>query len=379
MASRRRSGWSRDTPARRRGGRVAEPADEDQDRGEDPRHPRPVEAEGGWHVPPPLGSRLWQKSALGRPYTGGGVLLSAAEVAFCHAHRHLPWPEEGWWSAQAAADGDLVVESAALAHLRRPGELVGLVEHHQGTPAAAGTWAYRWHREQHPAKDPPAAQVRWVRATDAADLDALDAWTTAVEAAEQSAEVLVVDDELDVTWYRCTRPQPVGRHGAPAAAEPSVLDLLRATLTSDRHDDGSSPDTGRWVAWPDDAAWPWPRIGLPRAGGRWLDPLEQAWVERRLRPDAVGDLSATEALHAALLDRGLLPRSGFKFGTRWRVYEQAADEEHAPWLIVPWQDGPATWQDICLAARLASGVRKRWLVADGALERRWSIQRVSVG
>ncbi|MEM3341310.1 MAG: tRNA-intron lyase, partial [Thermoplasmata archaeon] len=57
--------------------------------------------------------------------------------------------------------------------------------------------------------------------------------------------------------------------------------------------------------------------------------------------------------------RGLLPRTGFKYGTHFRAYEGHPDNEHAKYLVhvlLPYSR--ITWQDISRAVRLAHGVKK---------------------
>mgnify|MGYP003325727680 CR=1 FL=1 len=63
-----------------------------------------------------------------------------------------------------------------------------------------------------------------------------------------------------------------------------------------------------------------------------------------------------------LLGRGLNPKSGFKYGTKWRCYEGEIGMGHAPWLIVHPDKIPNDWNEACLASRLASGVNKKWLM-----------------
>ena len=62
-----------------------------------------------------------------------------------------------------------------------------------------------------------------------------------------------------------------------------------------------------------------------------------------------------------LINRGLHPRPGFKYGTKWRCYDTILGESHAPWLVVHPDNGPVNWEEACLASRLAAGVNKKWL------------------
>ncbi|MDI6887338.1 MAG: tRNA-intron lyase [Candidatus Thermoplasmatota archaeon] len=62
--------------------------------------------------------------------------------------------------------------------------------------------------------------------------------------------------------------------------------------------------------------------------------------------------------------RGLLVKTGFKYGTHFRVYDDLPDKVHARYLAhaVP-QDYISTWPEISRAVRLAHGVKKEILFA----------------
>lgn len=65
-----------------------------------------------------------------------------------------------------------------------------------------------------------------------------------------------------------------------------------------------------------------------------------------------------------LKKRGLIIKTGFKYGTHFRVYDGDPNCTHAPFLVhaVP-SDYNCFWQDISRAVRLAHGVRKEMLFA----------------
>ena len=102
--------------------------------------------------------------------------------------------------------------------------------------------------------------------------------------------------------------------------------------------------------------WPLPSIGLPHFSGRYLRTEEWHYLQN--------PSSRTDGLFAALVEAGLLLRPGFKYGCRWRAYEDDIEVAHAPWLIQPRSEAPDNWEEVCLAVRLAEGVNKRWLCAD---------------
>lgn len=63
-----------------------------------------------------------------------------------------------------------------------------------------------------------------------------------------------------------------------------------------------------------------------------------------------------------LRSRGLIVKTGFKYGTHFRVYEGSPDECHARYLVHAFQDSKvAMWPEISRTVRLSGGVRKEIL------------------
>ncbi len=246
----------------------------------------------------PAAQRFWDKSALGVPQSGNRLLLSAAEVLFCNRQRNLALPE-GWESVRLEQEGisGLLHEAAALEAVRTPGELVVLTQNlaKLNLPEAASesSWALRWPRIGRVTDGPPDGELRWVKASEAIDWRELHEWARATTAADRIAEVLIVDDDLDVTTYRLSSCNPTGE-------------------------------------------------------------------VNHTESDA-GDENPFSVLLEDVIARGLLPRSGFKYGTRWRLYDRPLGEAHAPYLLQHEDEAPSDWAQICLSARMATGVNKTWL------------------
>lgn len=69
-----------------------------------------------------------------------------------------------------------------------------------------------------------------------------------------------------------------------------------------------------------------------------------------------------------LRDKGLLVKTGFKYGTHFRVYEKQPDECHARYLVHSLRDDRRmTWPEISRTVRLAHGVKKEILFCDQSL------------
>jgi len=54
-------------------------------------------------------------------------------------------------------------------------------------------------------------------------------------------------------------------------------------------------------------------------------------------------------------------RPGFKYGCKWRVYDDEVAKSHAPWLLQPLAEAPQSWENMCLSVRLSEGVHKKWI------------------
>ncbi len=69
-------------------------------------------------------------------------------------------------------------------------------------------------------------------------------------------------------------------------------------------------------------------------------------------------------VYSQLRDKGYIVRPGLKFGTDFAVYEKGPGLDHAPFLVhvIPQKDGVVPL-DIVRAGRLATSVRKRFIIA----------------
>jgi tRNA-intron endonuclease, archaea type len=81
---------------------------------------------------------------------------------------------------------------------------------------------------------------------------------------------------------------------------------------------------------------------------------------RKIQPDIERRLFAYSDLRKA----GLIPKTGFKFGSHFRVYREQIGEGHAQYLVHVIQENyMSTWTEISRAIRLANSVRKQMIFA----------------
>lgn len=102
------------------------------------------------------------------------------------------------------------------------------------------------------------------------------------------------------------------------------------------------------------------RLDVEDGQGRAVAPEDLAARARRLEPDF--DLRLR--LYGHLRRAGVVVKTGFKYGTHFRAYVGAPEEEHAPYLVHALAPGRLLpWPEIAGFVRLAHGVRKRLFFA----------------
>jgi tRNA-intron endonuclease len=196
------------------------------------------------------------------------------------------------------------------------------------------------------------------------------------QGARKNLLLAVVDEESDLTYYRV-------REVAPKGTVPPVpaTKVFPAFVADDRvfvHDPEGVEALGRGAAYGSrvgsrlelsllesvslvDAG----RISLRDAKSHRPVPVAQLTARaKRLDPDFSERLAAYRALRA----RGLIVKTGFKYGAHFRAYLRDPEQSHAKYLVRAVPVRFATpWPLVAGAVRLAQGVRKEHLfaVVDG--------------
>ena len=340
--------------------------------------------EDGWIYDGRAANRLWEKSALGKKISDGKLLLSDAELLFCHKHRGLNLPKsnslessEGkynWIIETISKNPYLLMESTILESLRASGNKIVLNNNlHNIGIKHNDSWALRWNSEQHPSNSEPVSEILWFYSGESVSdlnynngpmakllgwtknngtMDRLLTWQELVSKSGRIAEILVIDDEQSVVTYRISEADPRGHLLPPDKIDYENISKLLFKCEIDDH--------GLYFSGFEN--WPNECIGIPTHNGRKLDIIESEILRFYVENNANDKLSNSAKLLLDLWKRGLNTRSGFKYGTTWRCYKGEIGKEHAPWLVVDSsKEGPKNWAEVCLSSRLASGVNKKWL------------------
>ncbi len=157
-------------------------------------------------------------------------------------------------------------------------------------------------------------------------------------AVEKPAAIAVVDGDGDVTYYMLSDADPRGERFERPAANNMIQAGNRVFILDDSVDFGTfGKNEGKFA-----------HLSVYEA--RYLAPGIDIDVDEEIYE-----------VYRDLRDRGLIVKSGFKYGTHFRVYERSI-EEHSRYLVhvVPRRE---EMQRVSRAVRVAHGVRKELLLA----------------
>lgn len=319
--------------------------------------PRGTIEDGEIRVAGDARQRYYDSRGYGRPLGGNEIALAPVEAAHLLSRGDLAVEDLDFPAfVQTIEDPSFFVRFLVYADLRERGFYL--------SPAREG-WV----------DDPPenAQFVVYERGSGPWDDDRLYELRVAGEreaipVADLQGTLAVVDEESEVTYFEIDRPM---MEGATDAFSGSV----EADLLADRAIVWDAPESlftrhfyGQPLAGREHVGGP---IQLSLVEAAYLARQERLSVERSVleRGRAVeGDrFDRRLAVYAALRDRGVVPKTGFKFGADFRVYTdvESVDElGHSTSLVRVFPPAhTVSPRDLALDVRLAHGVRKRMVFA----------------
>ncbi len=181
----------------------------------------------------------------------------------------------------------------------------------------------------------------------------------------------IVDEEGDITYYEISVLAPKGKIHAHAFAKGSGLllenrlvlfenklseDLLEKEFFGKPFGDGLQLSLVE-------------ALYLAKNGTITIHDLEGEKISLKNFEESIGqgqpDIDQRLAVFTDLKKRGLLVKTGFKFGAHFRAYTQQPEKTHAEYLIhVVKQSFRSTWAEMSRAVRLAHSVNKEILFAQ---------------
>lgn len=308
---------------------------------------------------------LYNKGAFGTPQSGGSLVLTLTEALYLVENNRLR--VEGHDAASllrhaSATEEDFELRYIVYRDLRSRTFVVKPSSHLDYNVYPRGTI---------PGRAASSHVVRCI--SERASLDPAAVAADHARASKLGKKLLlaVVDEEGDLTYYEASLEDL--RADIPALPR----DTTTATLLEDRvlvldaaaakalfADGYFGRDIGLGL-----------QLALPEAlylaeegrllvtganGRARLSPDELAERARALEPE----FELRRALYRHLRRRGVVVKTGFKYGTHFRAYVGAPEEEHAPYLVHAVAPGRALpWPEVAGFVRLAHGVRKRLFFA----------------
>ncbi len=314
-------------------------------------------------------STLHSKGSHGTPLAGGSLALSLAEAAYLLEAGRLKVRRDGGFVRLE----DLLLEGAQFDERFELRYLVyrdfrerGFVVREEG-PAARIDFSVRPRGA--PAKAPSKSWVLAVsERSEFKAAEVLD-YVERAEGLGKEALVAVVDEEGDITHYSFA-PGLKPHHGAAP-----TLPKARGVLSGNHVLVGGDGATTLHEADPllGKSLKHLLRLSLMEAaylaseGKLVVTQGAQALSEARLIAVASKhqpDFAERLRVYRALRSRGLTPKTGFKYGAHFRVYDRQGGSTHARYLVqVIGQAYTAPWPELARAVRLSHGVRKRLVLA----------------
>jgi tRNA-intron endonuclease len=317
-------------------------------------------------------SALHNRGSFGAPRAGGGLELSLLEAVYLVEAGRLevrgrgePASLRALFRQASAAVPAFEIRYLVYRDLRQRGYIV---EERDG-PLDFQVYPRGGAPRKTPAK-------YWVAArSERAVFDLAEILGHAKEASAVRKALLlaIVDEESDLTYYAVREAEPRGQLAPPRLEAPAIVHFLgdRATVVDEAQANAlhAAGFFGKIVG---------RRLQLSLLETAFL--LKAGLVEVRNadtdRPIGLArlvreakavqpDFDLRLRAYEDLADRGIIAKTGFKYGTHFRAYEGDPDAHHARYLVHALPRGHrGMWPEISRAIRLAHGVKKLILFGE---------------
>ena len=329
------------------------------------------------------GTQIYNKGNFGYPMSGGGLELDLIEATFLTECERLQVVKDG----SPMSFGDIFHYSSTQHEKFDVSYLVYRDMRNRGfvVKAESGQFDLSVFPRGHTMSDSrPRYLVRAVSERDLLDLDMFSKEVAHTESKGKKLLYGVVDEEGDLTYYYMSTKDPAGglpHSSSKRAAEGRLIGERVLVLKEDQ-------------------------IEQLRKGGFYgkmvgnvlqLSLIECCFLMEMGDLEVVsqygGSMSAEEVAELGtriqeefdlrlgafrdLRKRGMVVKTGFKYGAHFRVYDGSPDDDHAKYLVhsVP-GDKVMMWPEISRTVRLSGGVKKEILFCRAAesmeyLEFKW--------
>jgi len=316
------------------------------------------------------GSRIYNRGYYGTPQSGGGLKLNLLETLYLLESGRIEVEREG----KEIGFGDILEYTSAnipsfeiyytvYRDMRQRGYIVK-----EGSPP----FDFRvLPRGGSPTKTPTKYWLAAFSERAVFDLDNVIKLTRRAEELRKKLLIAIVDEEGDLTYYESGMARPKGKSVPhPDIEAVGYLSEDRVAVLEDEHIAALTEKGffGKSVG-------PYLQLSLIESTylmeqgvctvrrfstGRKVSLKSMITLAKRIQPD----FSTRMEVYRDLKERGLITKTGFKYGTHFRAYEGDPERHHARYLVHCFEpDYRGLWPEMSRAVRLAHGVRKEILFA----------------
>ncbi len=315
-------------------------------------------------------SQTYNRGYFGQPLRGGGLVLTLLEALYLREGGRLevvrnsrPVPIRHLVRAATRAHAQFEIKYIVYRDLRQRGYVA---------EEDAGPFDFRvLPRGGVPGKSPAKHWVAAISERSVFDVNALAAQLARAAGARKNFLLAVVDEESDLTYYAAREVEPRGRETPKRPSRIPTAHLLedRAMVVDEAEATAlyATGFYGKIVG---------RRLQLSLIETTYL--LKRGEIElrnadtdrkiallrllreaRRVQSDFDLRLRVYEDLRA----RGIIAKTGFKYGSHFRAYDGNPQTHHAKYLVHALPSGyRGMWPEVSRAVRLAHGVKKQLLL-----------------
>ena len=315
------------------------------------------------------GSQLYNRGNFGYPMSGGGLELDLIEALYLVESKRLevtdgngPMTFEELFNHSSTLMENFDIDYLVYRDIRSRGFIV---------KTESGTFDMSvFPRGKTMSNSRPIYMVRAVSERTAFDIATYTGEVSETE--DRGKELLygVVDEEGDVTYYKMSRRDPKGNVPPRDKVERTQGHLVRDRIfVFDPNDSQLLRDSGFY--------------GKMIENVLQLSLIEACYLVKRKELSVYSSQTSKKMPLSALKEfgrktqdefdlrlkaytdlrsRGLVVKTGFKYGTHFRAYEGSPDDCHARYLFhVVDASNKTMWPEISRAVRLSGGVKKEFL------------------
>lgn len=314
------------------------------------------------------GSRLYTRGNFGYPRSGGGVDLDLIEAVYLLEGRRL----------EVLSDGKVMLFEELFRHAAMELEgfdikyLVYRDLRNRGFVVKFESGDYDisvFPRGKTMSNSRPEFMVRAVSERTAVDISKVVREANDVSERKKKLLYGVVDEEGDLTYYTLSLRDPSGKvYPEPMSAKPVGRLIRDRVFVFDRGDSEALRDYGYYGKSMVEALQLSLIESIHLVGKGRLTVLGQD--DQPLGFDdlmTVGESVQNEfriryLVYSDMRERGLVVKTGFKYGTHFRVYQSSPDDCHARYLVhAVTENDIRMWPEISRTVRLSGGVKKEIL------------------